>query len=194
MGRRVLRTAGELAVPAAGLELVGTAYHAARRHREACLDDDHDPHYLHPGRTALILMLDTGEADPIVLAAAALAETQRPELAAPDEDVWSEADGTDGTVREALDRALELRRRVPSPSAEDLVERLVVAEPALRRVAVAERLDHARHAHMWLEGRGDAVLLDEVERVYEAVARRTHPRLAQRFERWARGARRRLGR
>jgi (p)ppGpp synthase/HD superfamily hydrolase len=191
MGRRVLRTARQLAVPDAGLELLASAYDAARRHREAHLDDDHDPHYLHPGRTALILMLDTGEADPIVLAAAALAETQRPELAAPDEDVWN---GAEGTAREALGRALELRGRVPSPSAEDLVERLVVAEPALRRVAVAERLDHARHAHMWLEGRGDALLLDEVERVYEAVAERTHPRLAQRFERWARGARRRLGR
>lgn len=189
MGHRVLRTARTLGVGPRGQRLLAWAYEVARLHREARLDDDHDPHYLHPGRTALILMLDAEETDRVTLSAALLLESERPELIVPAARLSADApDDLDAL----LERALALRAAVPSPGAPNLVEALVVSDPAVRLLAVAERLDHARHAHMWLEGRGDARLLEEVAAVYGPVAARTHPRLARRFERWARGARRRL--
>lgn len=205
MGRRVVRTARASGVGATGLEAIARAHDAARARREALLDDDHDPHYLHPGRTALILLLDTGETDPAVLAAATLAESERPELAAADEAVLAPhsrpagapADGDPSgragpAARDILERALELRARVPRRDDPEVVEKLVVDEPALGLLAVAERLDHARHAHMWIEGAEHARLLSEFERHWDGLAERVHPRLAQRFRRWARGTRRRL--
>ena len=191
MGRRVRRTARAAGVDEDGLSLIQRCHDVARAWREARLDDDHDPHYLHPGRTALILMLDTSETDPVVLAAALLAESHRPELRAPDERIT--ADGEAGE-RSALDRVLETRSRIPSADAVDRVERLVTAPDAVLRIAVAERLDHARHAHMWLEGREDRAFLREAEELWIALAERAHPRLAQRYRRWARGARARTGR
>jgi (p)ppGpp synthase/HD superfamily hydrolase len=189
MGHRVLRTARALGVGPRGQRALALVHDLVRVHREARLDDDHDPHYLHPGRTALILMLDTQETDVAVLAAALLLESERPDLRLPGESVIA---ATGGEIGPLVERALALRAAVPSPGDPDLVEALVVSEPAVRLLAVAERLDHARHAHMWREGRRDARLLEEATAVWGPVAARSHPRLARRFERWTRGARARL--
>jgi hypothetical protein len=190
MIRRVVRTARQVGVSDEGLSLLELACRTALARRAERLDDDHDPHYLHSGRTVLILLLDTGELNPVLLAAAALTESQRPELRVPDEAVRGRCPDALG---QRLDEALRLRAEIPSSDEDDLLERLVTAGEAVRRVALAERLDHARHAHMWLEGPAESALLDEVDRVWLPVAVRTHERLARRLDHWGRATRRRLG-
>ncbi len=192
MGRRVVRTAARLGLAGEDLELLRVAHDRARVPREARLDDDHDPHYLHPGRTALILMLDTEESDPVVLAAALLAESERPDLRVATAELL--AMDVSERLGAWLRDAVALRDAVPDPHDPELVERLVVAGEPLVRLAVAERLDQARHSHMWREGKKDAAFLDEVARVYGPLAERSHPKLAHRYRRWSRGTRRRLER
>lgn len=185
MGRRVIRTAEAGGVDPAGLHVLAHVHDRARVWREARLDDDHDPHYLHPGRTALILLLDTSENRTAVLAAAMLTESHRPDLETPAADVLA---GADDSWLSSLETSLRLRERIPRSDASDRVERLVTAPPEVLLVATAERLDHARHAHMWLEGREDRSYLAEVESDWIGLSERAHPRLAARFRRWARGA------
>ena len=172
------------------LDALRVAHTRALAPRVHHLADDHDPHLLHPGRTALILLLDLEETDAVLLAAALLTETQRGALRASDGDVLA---GLDGHAREVVEAALSLRATVPDPLADDIVEKLVTAGEDTRRVALAERLDHARHAHVWREGNGDRMLLGQVEGVYGPVALRTHPMLAKRFESWRLATVRRLG-
>jgi hypothetical protein len=173
MWRRLARTAGRLGVDPAGLDLVRRAFQVGmgpRFHREL---DDHHPDYLHPSRTALILMDDARVADARVLAAALVTETRDESLApAPD------------ALRE-LGPAAALAESVPHPGQEGagLVEALVASPLEARLVAVAERLDHARHLHLrrqeeWLPYH--ALTRD----VYAPIADRTHPALAGRIAWW----------
>ena len=79
--------------------------------------------------------------------------------------------------------ANEIAHAVPAPDDDALLEALIVASDEARLVAVAERLDHARHLHLsdprrWADFHASAVA------VWAPVSHRTHPRLAQRFERW----------
>ncbi|MFS8638967.1 MAG: hypothetical protein FWJ74_12830 [Gemmatimonadota bacterium] len=174
MMSRVLSTAVLAGIPERGVRSIETALGAALSVRVAKLDDDHDPAYLHPGRTVLILLEDVGVTDAAVLSAAALAETLQPELAAP------------APVDPALDPAsLEILEEVPIPAreGEQLLERLVVASKGARLVALAERLDHARHLHLTDRSRWATIHAETCE-VYLPVAVRTDPTLARRFRRW----------
>lgn len=191
MGQRVRRTAEHAGVDEVGLALVQGCHDVARQRREVRLDDDHDPHYLHPGRTALILLLDTGETSATTLAAAILTETHRPDLHLADRAVL---EATPESLHTDLETVLALRSEIPGPDDPGRVERLVTAPAEALRVAVAERLDHARHAHMWHEGPADPAFLEEADEVWIALAERAHPRLGQRYRRWARGTRARLSR
>ncbi len=146
--------------------------------------DDHHPDYLHPARSALILLRDAGVREGRVLSAAAVAESERPELRAAPEAI-SAALGPEVAA---------LAAAVPVPGSEGLAEVLVTADEATRLVALAERLDHLRHAHLrddrdaaW-RGRVHA----EAEAVYGPVAERTHPGLARRYRAWLKGFRKRL--
>ena len=56
MSDRVERTARAAGVDRSGLDLIGTAIKAAMAPRLAAIDDDHDPDYLHPGRTIVVLL------------------------------------------------------------------------------------------------------------------------------------------
>jgi hypothetical protein len=100
-----------------------------------------------------------------------------------------------GEVRAHLgDQVADLVVRVPLPRSESLAEDLVSADEHVRLVALAERLDHLRHAH--LRDADDAwrrALHAEASGVYLPVAERTHPRLAQRYRHWCRTFARRLG-
>jgi len=181
MSRRVVRTARHVGTPPADLPLLERAHALAMEPRLDLPLDGHDPDFLHPGRSALILMLDVGEADPAVLAAAMLTETERPELRVP---VARAADGIALAGSGAAgERALRWAAEVPLPDADDFVERLVLAPREVQLVALAERLDHLRHAHLWEDLRRVRPTRVLAEEVYGPLAHRVHPRLAQRYDR-----------
>ena len=54
----------------AGRLLIGQGFRAAMVPRLEVILDDHHPNYLHPGRTAAILLDDVGLNEPVALAAA----------------------------------------------------------------------------------------------------------------------------
>lgn len=182
MHGRVLRRY-EWSVPAAAARTdLDACLTAALSHREALLADEEDPRFLHPARSVLILMDDAEVSDADLLAAASLVETGEAALVVP------------AAVLATLPRAAAAyAASVPRPGAEraELLESLVGAAPETRLIACAERLDLTRHAHM-LPGFDAAHWLAEVLEVYLPVARRTHERLALRFERWAVAWQRRL--
>ena len=163
--------------------LIMTAYRLALKPRLEHLSDVFHHDMLHPARTALILLEQAGIRDSTLLAAAELTETSETELQLPVTELRAVFS----------DRVVALREAVPVPAAEpeSLLERLVTAEPAAALIAVAERLDHARHLHF----RKPAIwqpFFDEAITVYLPVAERVSEPLARRFERWAYGFRRRL--
>jgi hypothetical protein len=171
------------AVGAAGAATVTAAVEAALAPRDRRIDDDHDVRLLHPARTVLILLSDTACRDASALAAAAFVESLDGELAAPRSSLAMVA-GAD---------AVRLMHQVPVPGHDPdlLLELLVSAEPDAILMALAERLDHARHLHLrpeldWL------AFTDQVEHAYLPVASRVSPPLARRFDRWTDTFRRRL--
>lgn len=175
MAASVARTARSLGVSPAGVGLLSQAHALAMEPRVDALEDDHHPLYLHPGRTALILLRDVGSVDATLLCAAALTESE-------DDAFRIDVSVVGARMGEAVGA---LVAAVPLPGSESLVEDLVTAPEAVRLVALAERLDHLRHAH--LRDAADAwrrSVHAEAGAVYLPVARRTHPRLAQRYEHW----------
>lgn len=173
MGRRLARTADRLGIDADGKALILDAFRAAMEPRRARIQEDHHPDYLHPARTALILMDDTREADPVLLSAALFAETRDPSLAAP-------ADVREGISVEAAGLAASL----PVPGRTDrLLEELLALPSAATRVAAAERLDHARHLHLRPEDEWASWHQDTRE-AYAPVARRVDETLAARLDWW----------
>ncbi len=184
MGARVAATARRLGVDPDGRELLATAFDVAMAPRTAAGLDDHHPDYLHPARTALILMDDAHLADPAALAAAILTESRDPGLRA--EPTAIARLGPDVMALAAEVAALgDASERAAGTDGAGLLERLVLATAPARLIALAERLDHARHLHLrdpteWApyhattcEGFGPA-------------ASRSHPTLERRFRWWCR--------
>ena len=137
------------------------AYFAAVLPRVRAFGDVFHPDVLHPARTALILLQDTTIRDSESLATAILTESEYPEL--------------------------RLSRRVPTPLDGDdewLMEELVAAPDDVAEIALAERLDHARHLRFRDSGLWRP-FFQQCETVYLPIARRVSPELAVRFERWA---------
>ncbi|MBW3533596.1 MAG: hypothetical protein KY453_00040 [Gemmatimonadetes bacterium] len=145
--------------------------------------DDHHPDHLHPGRSVLVLLLDTELRDVTALAAAALVESEREALRVEPEEV---ARRLGGEVAAAV-------AAIPPAGSPDLAETLVLAERPLRLVALAERLDQVRHAHLWEDPDRARRAWTEARDVYGPVAERTHPLLARRFGAWCRARRASLG-
>jgi (p)ppGpp synthase/HD superfamily hydrolase len=173
MARRLTRTAHALAIDREGQDLIRRAFEIGMEPRFDRGLQDHDPDYLHPARTALILMDDAGVADPQTLAAALVAETRDPSLV-PDPEALG-----------ALADVLSILHAVPGPGSEPegLMEQLVTATRAVRLVAIAERLDHARHLH--LRERSEWEGYHAVTcRVYAPAAARTQHTLAGRLAWW----------
>jgi (p)ppGpp synthase/HD superfamily hydrolase len=143
--------------------------------------------FLHPGRTALILMLDTEEGDPLTLAAAMLVDSERPELEAWDSLTARPVSGTAEPLADFfssyLQDAAELAASVPVRGS-DLLERLVTSDERVQRIALAERLDQLRHAHLWTDPARRRHAHDEATSLYAPLAARVHERLSQRFDRW----------
>lgn len=163
----------------AGLALVRAAVEAALEPRDALIEDDHDPRCLAPARTVRILLADTSCRDSDALAAAVFVDS---------------VDGFGGNTAVLTDRAAALLESVPLPTGQyddSLLERLVTAPPAAAVIALAERLDQARHVHLRPDLPWDAVLAS-VRDAYIPAARRAAPRLEQRLARWADAFERRL--
>lgn len=182
MGRRVQRTAERLGIATADREMLARAFRVAMEPRRAALDDDHHPDYLHTARTALILMDDTRETDPVVLATALLAETRNPSLT-PDTRA----------VRRVSARATDWLSRLPrsEENGDQLLETLLALPAGIGRVAVAERLDHARHLHL-RDGEEWERYHAITRRAYAPFALRLDPVLGRRLDRWCSTFRRRF--
>jgi (p)ppGpp synthase/HD superfamily hydrolase len=183
---------------------VRRAVAAALAARDPLLEDDHDPRLLHPARTVLILLSDAACRDPEVLAAGAFTESIDVALRA-ELSLLEDAAGPGARrVAEAVPGAGSgsgLGSGSGSGSGfwggegsgsgsgaglgtEVLMELLVTAPAEAALVAVAERLDHARHLHLrpdlpWREVHAT------VETVYAPVAARLSPVLGRRLDRWA---------
>ncbi|MGD2070983.1 MAG: hypothetical protein PVI57_20105 [Gemmatimonadota bacterium] len=194
MGRRLRRSARRAGVGPGGATFLEALHACAMEPRRAALADPRHPDFLHPGRSALILLLDGGVTAVDALAATVVLDTARPGLAPPDDVVErvAAAAAPDETPADGLDRvataraALGLRRAVPRPDATDLTEALVVAPEPVRLVALAERLDHLRHAHLRGDPGAARRALGQAFEVYLPVAERTHPVLARRYASWCR--------
>ena len=171
---RVARALEDRAAPPAGIERVRAALRLAMEPRRALLRDPQHPEFLHPGRTGLVLILDAELWDPLALAAAALVESERPELRVPLE-----------RIRAGLGPEVAARvRAVPLPG-EGAAEALLTAPREAALVALAERLDHCRHARFWPDPAARRRILAEAEAVYGPIAERVDRTLARRYRHWA---------
>lgn len=182
MRGRVMRTAGGLGIQ--DTSLLEGAFDRAMAPRFARLDDDHDPRFLHPGRTALILMDDGGLVDPRALATAILVETECPELAA---DTPGDRDDSD-----ALEAAVRAARAIPPMADEDtLAEALLTAPEPAPLIALAEYLDQLRHLRLWADPARIRARGETAARVLVPVATRVNAVLARRLAWWVRRVARR---
>ena len=176
MADRVDRTAAGAGVDRLGRDLIGKAIRAAMAPRSAAIDDDHDPDYLHPGRTAVVLLDDVGLADPVALAAACLLDTRRDDLELSDREV----------TEQVSPAVTAFRNAVPRSNSVTLLEDLLASDPDVALVALAERLDQIRHAHLWGDLSEARAAHQEASEVYLKMAERTHARLAARYTSWCR--------
>jgi hypothetical protein len=174
MARRLVREAVARGVDEP--DRLEDAFGRAMEPRHRLLDDDHDPRYLHPGRSALVLMSDGGVVDGRWILASILTETASPELA------FTPARQAPAWLHEAWVRA----REVPGAEDPDLAERLLTAEPEAAVLALCEYLDQLRHLRLWAGAARVARVARTAEEILLPVARRSSPVLARRFEWWVR--------
>ena len=183
MEGRVGRTLEDAGLGADDVARVQAAHRLAMEPRRERLGDPHHPDFLHPGRTVLILAVDAGLRDPLALAAAALVESERADL---------RVDG--GRIRAELGAPVaDWVAAVPLPGA-GVAEALITAPRTVCLVALAERLDHCRHAKFWEDRAARERILAETASVYGPVAERTDDALARRFAHWAEAFARSLSR
>jgi len=176
MTARVLREARARGITDQGEGPLGRALELAMEIRRLVLTDDHDPGYLHPGRTVLILLQDTPEREPVHLAAAALVDSEQAALRVA-------ADKLHDVVGQEIEAVVA---GIPLPPGEDLLERLLEAPPPWARIALAERLDHLRHLHLEADPGRRVRLHREAEEIYAPLAGRVDPVLARRYAWWCR--------
>jgi len=176
VGDRLARALAEAGVPADDASRITGTLATSLARRAGHLHDPQHTDFLHPARTALILLHDTPLTNADALTAAVLFDSEQPALGfTPDEALVL------GGARTAeIVRALP----IPAEAGDELLERLVSAETPVRLVALAERLDHARRLHLrpteWWPA-----MHAEIEGVYLPVAERTDATLARRFRWWA---------
>ncbi|HIF22618.1 MAG TPA: hypothetical protein EYQ27_12110 [Gemmatimonadetes bacterium] len=138
MAASIVRVIREHGLAPEGIDLVSRAHALAMQSRIELLDDDHHPSYLHPGRSVLMLLQDVGPLPAEILATAAVHDSE-------DDDLWVSWDA----VRETLgDAVADMVESLPLPGEERLTERLVGLDEGACLAALAERLDHLRHAHL----------------------------------------------
>lgn len=183
MEGRVARTLADLGLDRPQVALVAGALRLAMEPRIERLGDPQHPDFLHPGRTVLILAVDAGVRDPLALAAGGLAESEHPRLRVPADRIRAELG----------DPVVAWLAGVPLPGA-GLAEALITAPREVCLVALAERLDHCRHAKFWSETAAQERIHGEAVTIYGPVAERTDEALARRFRHWSEAFGRRLSR
>lgn len=145
-------------------------------HRRGSITDERDPDFLHPGRTAIILVEDLRVLDYACVAAGIALDSLHPERT-PDAETliaWGEPD------------AARLLDEIPlGADDETLTEALVTASATARTVALAERLDHARHLHL-RDAQVWTGFHQDIGRLYLPLAARTNATLERRYEWWTR--------
>ena len=183
MATRLYNTAMNAGMSGPDAGVLVDCYRFAIDRRGRVFADPHHPDLLHPARSALILMDDMSVRDRACLAAAILHDSERADLDSNVRDV----------ERLAGLEAARLTAQFPPPGLDlhDLMEQLVVCEPDALAATLAERLDHVRHLHFGPHDRWRTAHRRAVE-VLLPVARRCHPRLAQRYQAWCDAFARRL--
>jgi hypothetical protein len=164
------------------LALIEDAYWAAMQPRLDHFSDVFHHDMLHPARTALILIEQAGCRSGVHIAAGEFTETLFEAVRIPE-----------NVVRRVSEAVWQTVQAVPNPLDDGaaLVEKLVTADREVARVAVAERLDHARHLHMrdpstW------PPFFEQILTVYLPVAERVDDQLSARFQRWANSFQRKI--
>jgi hypothetical protein len=180
MGQRVARTAAKLGFSPEECGDVAWVHARAMTPRHAVCTDDHDPRWLHPGRSALILLLDVGRVEPAALALAMVRDSAAPELSVDPR----QPDFGPGPSNELVARLTELYGEWVEPADESEVERLLAASTPTRLAALAEQLDHLRHAHLWPDLQARRAAHERARSFYLPLAERTHEKLARRFAWW----------
>lgn len=167
-----VRTECRAALPGDAAARVTDAVAAALAHRHTIIADTADPRLLLPARTVRILLADTACRDADALAAAPAIDSVDPHLAPP----VGRLDPAARRVLKALPTA--------APDAGGLLEQLVCADLEIATIALAERLDQARHLHLRPELPW-APFHHEVRTAWAPAAHRIAPGLARRLDRWA---------
>ena len=122
------------------VDAVRRVHAVANAPRTAAFDDDHEPLYLHPGRSALILLIDHGVVDPDLLALAMVHDSSGAALEPTDAELTALSDlGA---------RLVAARRDLPRSGDPHLLEDLLALDAGPLAAALAERLDHLRHLHL----------------------------------------------
>lgn len=135
------------------------------RERSARFADEHHPAFLHPLRT-VTLLAEAGELSLVAHAAALSVDT--------------ESAGGAPVTSDAPTEVADLVGTAPA----EMLEELLMAEPWVRRVWLAERLDQIRHLHLWAgEARTAAALALAGERELP-LAHREGGRLARAWTDW----------
>ncbi|MDE0898450.1 MAG: hypothetical protein OSA81_05480 [Longimicrobiales bacterium] len=180
--RQMVASVGKAArsvdLSAMDVEAVRRVHDLAMQARVGLLADDHHPAYLHPGRTALILLQDVVSVNVSVVILGLLHESTDLKLRPAATQI---ADALGGEV------SVSVLTAIPRPGDERLVERLVALGPGSALAVLAERLDHLRHLHMrpdlidtWADTHA------EVTSAWLPFAQRTHRKLAVRYAHWSR--------
>jgi (p)ppGpp synthase/HD superfamily hydrolase len=174
MEGRVARTLADMGLAAHEIVRVTGAHRLAMEPRRERLLDPHHPDFLHPGRTVLVLALDAQVRDPLALAAGALVESERADLRVPAERIRAELGAP----------LADWVGEVPLPG-EGVAEALLTAPRLVCLVALAERLDHCRHAKFWSDRAAQERIHAQAVGVYGPVAERADEALARRFAHWS---------
>jgi hypothetical protein len=181
MAVRLRRTAGRFALSGANLDSLDECFRYVVGLRLQAWPEPH-PDFLHPARTALILLDDVGIADVAALGSGLLYDSDRPDLSVSASD--AAALGWNG--------AADLLAQFPPAGLDDsrLMESLVTLDPVPLAVVLSERLDHARHLHFRPADRWQSSYRQVLD-IYLPIAVRSSI-LAARFDAWAEAFSRRL--
>jgi len=196
MEDRVIKLAGDRRVSTSDQQLLSATLRAAMRARESgphALPSDQHPAYLHPGRTVLILLQDLKESQASVLAAAALSESRDTPLRV-DLDVARDLLDERGLRTWSALPVVDWRGKThgtetdggPDDGDQELLEALVTAEESVVKIALAEALDHLRHAHLLPDMNERVRAAALAEEVFVPVAARVHSVLERRLNWWTR--------
>ncbi len=179
--RRLLDAGRRAGLEDASLERLEASFRLSLDWRARTLHEEH-PDALHPGRVALILLEDAAAGDGELLSAAVLCDRLPPERTPPEASIAATAGPA----------VIELLRQVPGPMEDELLlEALLALPPRALALALAERLDHARHLHL-RPLREWAAVHHQTCAVYAPVADRAQHPLARRYRWWCPMFRRRF--